>query len=517
MIKLKTILIILLQSITILSFAQLELRSERADQVYNTGEEMSFILSSQTQATVSYKIIFDNRADVIESGEVSVIPGVDTYIPFTLEEPGTVVFEANDGANGAVSMGVAFSPFSIGIFESCPTDFDDFWNDQKSQLGAIPIDPVLEVLESTTANITYRINLATVDNRRVYGYITIPNGNGPFPAILTLPPNGSDAGLTEPKAVISEIVGAISMSISIHNVEPDEIDPNAGLPNNTQVREEYYYRTAILAGIRAIDYIHSRPDFDGQNLVITGISQGGGLGLCVTGIDQRVKALTIANPALCEHAGYKYNRASGFPYYNSIAAQGNIENIDEAVFQASKYYDAKYFAQRIDRPCLFTTGYKDLICPTSSVFGATNELRGPKVVIHALSLEHNSPVEFSDGRINFWIRHLPAYGNTLFSMNRSKGYFVDAGSDRSSTSNQAISLSGITMDDDAANTSWPVQWAMVDGPGKAKFSQTNSRNTSVTFDQPGIYILRFSATNDQLVESGNILFTVQDFVTITVE
>lgn len=496
--------------------AQLTVTSERQDQIYEAGEEMNFLISSQVTREVSYKIFFDTRSDVIETGKVNVQAGQVVYIPFTLSEPGTVVFEASDGVNEPQQLGVAFSPFDIGIYEACPADFDEFWSDQISQLSTIPIDPELTILNTGTDNVTYRINFEGVDNRRVYGYITIPNGPGPFPAILTLPPNGTTINVAIPEPVLSTKVNAISLSISIHNAEPDEVDPNADQPNDLTFREGYYYRTSILAGIRAIDYIFSRPDFDGENLVVTGVSQGGGLGIAVSSLDTRVKAMTISNPALCEHAGFRYNRASGFPYYNWNAAQHDVENINLDVLEASKYYDAKYFAQRYDRPCLFTTGYRDLVCPTTTVFGATNQLRGPTLVVHALSIEHMSPVEYWDGRFNFWVRHVPVFGNSIFSQNTPKSQIAIAGPDANGSINQDISLTGTTFDDDTIITTWPVRWDIVEGPGKASFGDATNRNTTVQFNQPGTYVLRFSAEDNHLLSSEKILITIQDYITITV-
>lgn len=496
--------------------AQISLSSEREDQIYKAGEEMNFIITSPSSTTVNYQITFDTRTSIIESGTIAVQAGQESLIPFVLDEPGTVIFEASDGINAPQQLGVAFSPFAIGIYEECPADFDAFWADQINQLAVIPIDPELSILQSTAANVTYRVNLATVDNRRVYGYITIPNGTGPFPAVLTLPPNGAGPNNAVAEAVVSEKVGAISMSISIHNVEPDEIDPNANQPDVTTLREGYYYRTSILAGIRAIDYIFTRSDFDGENLVVTGVSQGGGLGMAVSSLDTRVKAMTISNPALCEHAGFKYNRASGFPYYNWSGSGQNTANIDPAVLEASKYYDTKYFAQRYDRPCLFTTGYRDVICPTTTVFGATNQLRGHKLIVHALSLEHQSPVEYWEGRFNFWVLHVPAFANSIFSQNTPKARVANAGADFSGSANQALSLSGNTMMDNTLITTWPVRWELLDGPGNVKFGDAGQRNTSVEFDQPGTYTLRFSAEDSQLVTSDRILFTVQDHITITI-
>lgn len=496
--------------------SQITLASEREDQIYEAGEEMNFLVSSAVTREVSYKIIFDTRTDVIETGKLNVQAGQTVSVPFTLNEPGTVVFEASDGVTAPKQLGVAFSPFDIGIYEECPDDFDAFWSDQISQMSSIPIDPTLTIFSTGTNNVTYRINFEGVDNRRIYGYISIPNGTGPFPAILTLPPNGTAINIVEPQDVLSTKFEAISLTISIHNAEPDEIDPNADQPNDITVREGYYYRTSILAGIRAIDYIFSRPDFDGENLVVTGVSQGGGLSMAVSSLDTRVKAMSISNPALCEHAGFKYNRASGFPYYNRTAAQLIVENIDPNVLEASKYYDAKYFAQRYDRPCLFTTGYHDLVCPTTTVFAATNQLRGPTLAVHALSIEHMSPPQYWNGRFNFWVRHVPVFANSIFSENEPKSQFANAGADISGASNQNITLSGTTFDDDTLITSWPVRWDLVEGPGKATFDDAINRNTTVQFNQPGTYVLRFSAEDDHLLSSEKILFTVTDYITITV-
>ena len=93
------------------------------------------------------------------------------------------------------------------------------------------------------------------------------------------------------------------MSLSIHNTPPYQLDPNAYKPDDFSTPEGSYYYLAILAGIRAIDYIFTRPDVDGQNLGLTGASQGGGLCTLIAGFDSRVKMITMSDPALAEQIG----------------------------------------------------------------------------------------------------------------------------------------------------------------------------------------------------------------------
>ena len=499
--------------------AQLDVRTDRTDQMYDVGEEMNFILTNPTDTVVEYDIIFGIRSAPIESGKIKLKANTPTYIPFTLHEPGIAMLSTrNPIPFNALYVGASFAPFNIGIYEKCPADFDAFWAAQKSELSTIPIDPELTLIETTAQYTSYRINLATVDNRRVYGYITVPSKAGPYPAILTLPPAGDNPGIANPEPTFTQNYDAISMSISIHNVEPDETDPNSGFPNNPTLREEYYYRTSILAAVRSLDYIFSRPDFDGQTMVVTGNSQGGGLTLALAGVDDRVSLISIANPAFCEHAAFKYSRASGFPYFNAIAAVNNPDNINEDIFQASMYYDAKYFAQRIKVPCLVTTGYRDIICPSSGVFAAINQLYAPKVIVHGTRIGHSAPDQYWSGRLSFYVKHLPAFANSTIGVDRPTGYTADAGPDTTGSINQAIAITGSAYLNDIPNTTWPSKWDLVSGPGSAQFSNPSQRTTTVQFDQAGTYILRFSADSDELLSttSAGILYTVQDYIEITV-
>jgi len=145
-----------------------------------------------------------------------------------------------------------------------PDDLDAFWEQAKQELALIPIDPVIELAEEHEYATSYLINLATIEGRRVYGFLSIPDGEGPFPAILNLPPFGDAPGLVEPAWVIAERGGALSMSISIHNAPLDMTDPMAYLPDIITHRDSLYYKKAVLAAIRSIDYLTSRPDFNGN-------------------------------------------------------------------------------------------------------------------------------------------------------------------------------------------------------------------------------------------------------------
>jgi len=295
-------------------FAQLKVLPDEANNVYQAGENMNFIVNPISSGTLEYRIFYDKRSTPITTGTFNVSSGQEASIPFTLNEPGFVFCEVTQFGQTDQTTAI-FSPYEIQQEEAEPDDFDDFWADLKADLADVPIDANLEYLSGDQYTTTYRINLAQIDNRRVYGYINIPTGPGPFPAIVSFPSFGNVPNLVSPDGLLAERGGAISMKISIHNVPPDQTDPNGYEPDIYDDPDQMYLRWAVLAGVRAIDYIFTRPDFDGENMGVTGVSQGGALSTMVAGIDSRVDLLAIAHPSHAEHAGLYYDKGSSFPFY----------------------------------------------------------------------------------------------------------------------------------------------------------------------------------------------------------
>ena len=293
--------------------AQLSVVADNPKATYQLGTPMNFIVSSDLSGPIHYQIEYDRFTTDIKTGVVNHTAGENSLIPYSRLEAGVVLCRIWQGTDVSFA-GATFGPFDLAPVVEEPDDLDVYWAHAKAELAQIPINEQLEFKEDHEYAKSFRINLATIDGRRVYGYLTIPDGVGPFPGIVTLPPFGSSANLVQPQWVIGERGGALSLAISIHNADPEEDDPFAYQPDIINHRDSLYYKTAILAGVRAIDYLFSRSDFNG-NLGLVGVSQGGGLAMLVAGVDERVKIFAQSNAALCQHAGYNNGLASGFPYY----------------------------------------------------------------------------------------------------------------------------------------------------------------------------------------------------------
>jgi cephalosporin-C deacetylase-like acetyl esterase len=513
--KLRGLLCVALLFLSISIFAQFSLKADRTTANYDIGETAEFILNSSQSGTATYKLKYDNITPAIETGSIAVFANAPATIPFQGASAEVVLCEVS--LNGVTKTSAAvFDSQNIDLFSEEPSDFDQFWDNQKNISASIPLDPQLTYHSNDGEVTNYRINLANVDNRRVYGYISIPNSGSNFPAIITLPPFSSAANTVSPQSFVANRAGVISATISVHNAEPDQVDPSAYEPNIINDRDNYYYRYAILGTLRMIDYLYTRSDFDGQNIGITGVSQGGGLALIAAGLDDRVKSLSISNPAMCRHAGYDQGKASGFPYYvqRSDFLENNATHYAQTL-SASRYYDAAYFARRYMGPTLAIVSYADDITPAGTSFAALNELRANKIIAHARDLGHTHPSAYWEGRYNLWRHEFPATIQLPYHTNT--GYWAEAGDDRTATTDTELDLSGQVFQNGVNNYSFPVEWELIEGPDDVTFSNENVANPSVEFDTPGRYLLRFTAYDYGSLMNEGIFHEISDFMYVDVE
>jgi len=504
----------------LINFAQLSIEVDRQTAIYQTGEYIRFNVSYSSDRTLSYRIYHDRFGTSLHQGTVEVEAGIPTPVVYKADQPGVYFCAVYRNSQSAIAAATV-APFEIRYKEAEPADLDAFWSNQLAELSTIPIDPVLDFEEEDEYTESYKFSLATVKNRRVYGYLSIPKSTGPHPAIVSFPAFGSDKNLVKASPTIAERGGAIHLNLSIHNAEPDEEDAEAYQPDDYTNRDSLYFVLAVLAGVRAIDYVFTRADFDSQNIGVNGVSQGGGLAILLAGLDERGKALVYSNPALCFHQGYKYDLANGFPYYGlkSNTHDGSSDHLDITI-QETKYIDAAYFAKRFEGPSLGIVSYIDTICPAHTTFTAFNELKGAKTLVHIKKMGHSHPNDYWKGRLDLYRQLFPAMQSPPFPWEDiNTGYLADAGPDQNVSTNQAIAISGNISYNGEINSNWKVQWSLEEGPGSIQFTNATQRNTEVTFSKPGNYQIRFTAFNDDLItEEGEDarLITITDYVTFTV-
>ncbi len=495
--------------------AQVTITMNHPDGNYAVGETVHFQVHSTISTTANYTINRGKYTDALVSGSVQLNAGATTDITIVGTEPENLHFSISAGWTGGVATAM------VGVdqmtrFDAEPADFDAFWNGVKAQLAAVPMNAQVIPYNSTAYSTSYTVSLGNIDGRKVYGMLTVPNGTGPFPVVLKMPPYGSFP--IPPEVQFAERTNAITLAITIHNAPVNQTDPNAYSPNDATNKDLIYHKHSVTAGIRALDYLTSRPDFNGTDVVVTGVSQGGGLGTLVAGLDSRVKLLLIGTPTMGSHAGMLHNHPSGFPFYLNVPLQvGNQQEIN-AVAQAVRYYELASAAKRFHGKVFLLTSYNDQVTIPETQFIASNLFDGQKVILHNIPGGHdNRPTQYLFGRFDYLRRYFAASNNPPFPWSGTgKGYMADAGTDKVASVGVPIALSGTIEKNNTINPNIPVAWRKISGPGSVSFTAPNAYSTQATFSQNGTYILEFRGKDTELLASDKLFYTISDRVVVTV-
>ena len=512
---LKTLGLILCLGCVTMATAQIEIRLQKAQRDYAVNEPISIEIISRSRGELRYLIRESLRTWPVLEQRVAF--NSDTLrLSYTHNEPAFLVIETF--LNGQYQV----ASFTVGkeqiqALDQEPADFDAFWQNQKDQLAAIPMDLSENFLRESPYSRTYNFSLAQIDGRRVYGYLVMPKGQGPFPASLRLPPFGRGPNSALPDTEAAERANCIALSISIHNTPINQEDTRAYEPNDLRDPEGVYYRYAILAAIRALDYLQTKTEWNGRDLMIYGDSQGGGLAMLVAGIDGRPNLLVQSVAALSQHHGILYDDPSGFPYFieTARALYSNDAAVMPQVHNAVQYYDAVHAARRFKGVSMHFSNYLDDICPPSTNYAAFNAMPGSKINLHTFNRYHSNVPEYVNDLHDFTRLYFEAATRPPFTFGSSRrGYLIDAGPTRLTRTDSAITLGAkLRYDGREAESDWKVQWKQLDGPAQAHFSNPNAVDAPVSFPDSGTYTLQLRAI-DPLPEDPMKFWELVDMVTV---
>ena len=362
---------------------------------YQVGEKVEFIVSvTQSGRPVDVEnvrfFVKEEKMDPIQEGPLELKDGNATIFADGLDRPGFLrceVFATVDGKEYRGLGTAAFDPEKIQPTVDMPEDFEAFWEEGKAELAKIPIDPkMIHIPERSTETVdVYHVNFQNIRNSRIYGVLTVPKGGEKYPAILQVP----GAGIRPYAGDVNKAArGAIVLQIGIHGIPVDmeqEVYSNLGSGAlngywnfNVQDKDIYYYRRVYLGAVRAVDFLASLPQYDGENLAVQGGSQGGALSIITAALDSRIKYLVSYYPALSDMTGYLEGRAGGWPHILAPANQ-KYYNFPEAI-ETLSYYDVVNFARILKTPGFYSWGYNDDTCPPTSYYSAYNQIKAPKVV-----------------------------------------------------------------------------------------------------------------------------------------
>lgn len=360
---------------------QLTFTPLRPDGIYRTGEKAGWKVTGSSTEPYTYTIK-KNNMDTIKTGTLDLSSGAAT-IETTLDAPAMLYVDVAGPGGAATHLGAAVAPAKFEPSVPRPADFDAFWDSKLEELAEIPIHPVLAPEQTDVSNVDlFTVKLDSVGSH-VQGYLAKPSREGKFPALVIYQYAGVYA--LQRKTVTDRAAeGWLAFDVDSHDLPPDEA---TGVPRNYQTlgntdRETSYFLTMYLRDARAIDYIATRPDWDGKTIVIMGTSMGGQQSLVTAALrPKQVTAVIVNEPSGADSNGSPHGRKTGYP---------NWPSDNPKVMQTALYFDTVNFALRIQAPVLAAIGFIDTTAPPVGIYTAIDQIPGPAEVVPMIESAHNN-------------------------------------------------------------------------------------------------------------------------------
>lgn len=365
---------------------------DHADAVYQVGEQvkMKLIALDCGIALNDVAVEYEVSEDIMPAHEKKnvTLKGNEATIKVgTMKRPGYLRVKASvahEGKNYTSLATVGFDPDKLQPTVTMPDDFDAFWAKGLEQVKKVDLSPRMELLpERCTDKVdVYHVSYGNINGSRMYGMLTVPKGEGKYPAILRLPGAGvgektGDVRHTTQGEVIILELGIHGIPVNMKNGIYADLS-NGVLANyhlqNMDNRDNFFYRRVYLGCVKGIDFLLSLPQCNGKVGTIGG-SQGGALSIVTSRLDSRVAATAIYFPAICDLEGYTHGRAGGWPHvfkYEANRTKDKLETI--------RYYDAINFARGLKAPVFFAYGYNDITCAPTTTRSAYNIITAPKTL-----------------------------------------------------------------------------------------------------------------------------------------
>jgi cephalosporin-C deacetylase len=364
-----------------------------ASGIYPLGETVGWHVTLPWNAqSVSY-IIRRNNLD--EIGRGIIVPGVPAKIEAKLDEPGMVYVEVTELAPGAKpkALGAAVAPEQIAPSIPAPKDFDAFWAAKMKALRRVPMDAVLAEKPSERDGVDFSLlKMNHLDGRHIWGQLAKPHdstGKKKYPGLVILQWASPPYPLQKPWVTDRAAEGWLAVNVEPHDVMPDQPkEYYDALPAElksyntieTRNRDRNYFLYMYLGDLRAIDYLASRPDWDGRTLVVMGTSMGGQQSLCAAGLHPKVTHMLINVPAGADANGTAHGRRIGYPFWDVN---------DPQVLDTAQYFDTVNCAAHIRVPSLVAMGFIDTVTPPVGIWAAFNQIHAPKEAAPMIESPHN--------------------------------------------------------------------------------------------------------------------------------
>jgi cephalosporin-C deacetylase len=267
--------------------------------------------------------------------------------------------------------------------DSKPADFDQYWQQTLNNLAGFPARPELDLLplRSTDFATLYSVRLTSLGPYRLFGYLSIPTGRGPFPAIYYAPKYQSVLEIIPQGTANLQRSAYITFALAGRGQRNSDTPYAAMFPGllteGIEHAESYIFRSLAADSVRGLEFLLARRELDPSRVVAVG------------------NDLALITAAL--HAGATHVVASPALFYRTVELAPKtqaypLEEINDylrafpaktaAVQRTLAYYDLLAFAPQVKATTLLMAGAPGALLEAPALADLVTALPGP-VTVHA--------------------------------------------------------------------------------------------------------------------------------------
>ena len=237
------------------------------------------------------------------------------------------------------------------------TDFERYWDGTLEELASYPAKPEVELLPIRCADFAtmYSVRLTSIGPYRLFGYLSIPQGTGPFPAIYYPPkyqsvlepiPQGS-ANFLRSRFVVFALGG--------RGQRLSDSPYSAGFPGHlTEGIDDsgsYIFRGTAADSVRGMEYLLTRDEVDADRVVAI----GNDMALVTAALHDGVTHV-VCQPGLLVDTLKLAARTGDYPLEEINEYLNLHPERREAVEDTLGYFDLSGFAPRVNARTLLMAG-----------------------------------------------------------------------------------------------------------------------------------------------------------------
>ncbi|MDQ3829201.1 MAG: acetylxylan esterase [Candidatus Tectomicrobia bacterium] len=263
-----------------------------------------------------------------------------------------------------------------------PADFDQYWQRTLDDLAAYPARPEIELLPLRTTDFAtlYGIRLTSLGPYRLFGYLSVPTGKGPFPAIYYAPKYQSVLEII-PQGTANLQRGAYITFALAGRGQRNSDTPYAAmfpglLTEGIEHAESYIFRGITADSVRGLEFLQTRPELDPSRVVVV----GNDLAL-ITAALHAGATYVVTTPALFYRTAELVPKTQAYPleeindYLRTFPAKA------ADVRRTLAYYDLQAFAPRVNATMLLMTGAPGSLLEAPALASLVTALPRP-VTVH---------------------------------------------------------------------------------------------------------------------------------------